>query len=150
VTAALRRADISDADAVADVWLRSYADALPTVRRAHPDDEVRAWVRRVVIGVLETWVVTADGAVVGVMALGDADIDQLYLDPGWRGQGLGDVLIAHAKSRRTTGLGLWTFQVNTPARRFYRRHGFIEVTRTDGSHNEEREPDVRLEWNPVP
>jgi hypothetical protein len=39
---ALRRAEASDADAVADMWLRSLAAALPTVRPAHSDDEVRA------------------------------------------------------------------------------------------------------------
>ena len=43
------------------------------------------------------------------------------------------------------GDGLWAFRVNTPALRFYERHGFVEVTRTDGSRNEENEPDVRLE-----
>lgn len=148
--AALRRAEVSDADAVADVRLRSFAAALPSVRPVHTDDEVRAWVRSVVIGELETWVATADDAVVGIMALSDTDIYQLYLEPQWRGHGIGDLLVAHAKSRRTTGLGLWTFQVNTPARRFYARHGFIEVALTDGAENEEREPDVRLEWKPAP
>jgi ribosomal protein S18 acetylase RimI-like enzyme len=148
--AVLRPADLSDADAVADVWLRSFAAALASVRRAHSDDEVRAWIRRVVIGELEAWVAIADDAVVGIMALDDADIDQLYLDPQWRGQGIGDLFVAHAKSRRPSGLGLWTFQVNTPACRFYERHGFVEVARTDGSRNEEREPDIRLEWNPGP
>jgi hypothetical protein len=44
---------------------------------------------------------------------------------------------------------LWTFQVNGPARRFYERHGFVEVAQTDGSGNEEAEPDVRLEWTPL-
>ena len=39
--------------------------------------------------------------------------------------------------------------MNEPARRFYRRHGFVEVGRTDGARNEEREPDVRLAWEPT-
>ena len=43
-------------------------------------------------------------------------------------------------------LQLWTFQVNVRARAFYRHHGFREVELTDGRANEEREPDVRLEW----
>ncbi|MDQ2749478.1 MAG: GNAT family N-acetyltransferase [Actinomycetota bacterium] len=132
------------------MWLRSFAAALPTVRAVHTDDEVRAWIADVVIERLEAWVATVTGAVVGMMALGAADIDQLYLDPDWRGHGIGDRLVAQAKSRRPTGLGLWTFQVNTPARRFYARHGFVEVALTDGSRNEEREPDVRLEWQPTP
>jgi hypothetical protein len=43
---------------------------------------------------------------------------------------------------------LWTFQVNGPARRFYERHGFIAVERTDGHGNEEREPDIGYIWRP--
>jgi ribosomal protein S18 acetylase RimI-like enzyme len=97
---------------------------------------------------LETWLVTVDEVIVGIMALHDTDIDQLYLDPQWRGRGIGDLLIAHAKSQRPEGLGLWTFQVNIPACRFYELHGFVEVTRTDGSRNEEHEPDIRLQWTP--
>jgi hypothetical protein len=56
-------------DAVADVWLRSFAAELASVRRAHPDDEVRARIRDEVIGELEAWVATTDDAVVGIMAL---------------------------------------------------------------------------------
>jgi hypothetical protein len=44
------------------------------------------------------------------------------------------------------GLRLWVFERNSGARAFYARHGFAEVTRTDGSGNEEREPDVLLGW----
>jgi GNAT superfamily N-acetyltransferase len=144
----LRRAAAADADAVARVWLRSFAAALPSVRLAHSDDQVRTWIRSVVIDALETWLVTVDEVIVGMMALHDTDIDQLYLDPQWRGRGIGDLLIAHAKSQRPEGLGLWTFQVNIPACRFYELHGFVEVTRTDGSRNEEHEPDIRLQWTP--
>jgi hypothetical protein len=42
-----------------------------------------------------------------------------------------------------------TAQFNAAARRFYERHGFVEVMSTDGARNEEREPDVRLEWTPA-
>ncbi|HSZ51159.1 MAG TPA: hypothetical protein VK801_06275, partial [Caulobacteraceae bacterium] len=41
---------------------------------------------------------------------------------------------------------LWTFQVNTRSRRFYRLQGFAEILQTDGADNEEKEPDVLLEW----
>jgi hypothetical protein len=32
--------------------------------------------------------------------------------------------------------------------RFYHRHGFREIVRTDGSHNEEHEPDIQMKWTP--
>jgi GNAT superfamily N-acetyltransferase len=147
---ALRRAIPSDAHPAADVWLRSFAAALPGVVRAHSDDEVRDWFRHVVVPRHETWVAeAADGTgLVGVMVLDEAELSQLYLAPGWRGRGIGDRFVALAKERRPEGLGLWTFQVNTPAHRFYERHGFVAVERTDGSANEEREPDVRYVWRP--
>ncbi|WP_046729644.1 GNAT family N-acetyltransferase [Streptomyces humi] len=144
----LRRAGGPDAGAVADVWLRSYGAALPTVVRAHSDDEVRAYFRVVVVPERETWLAEADGRVVGVMVLAEDVLSQLYLDPAWRGRGVGDRFVALAKERSPRGLTLWTFQVNKPAHRFYERHGFVAVESTDGSGNEEREPDVRYVWQP--
>ena len=145
----LRRALPADAPAVADVWLRSFTAALPDVRRAHTDDEVRAWFRDVVVPERETWVAEADGAVVGLMVLGPGEIEQLYLDPDWRGRGLGERFVAVAKELFPSGLGLWTFQVNHAAARFYEMHGFVAVERTDGQGNEAREPDVRYVWRPA-
>ncbi|GAA2392223.1 GNAT family N-acetyltransferase [Streptomyces glaucosporus] len=144
----IRRATGRDASAVAGVWLRSFAAALPGVRRAHTDRQVREWFRDVVVPDRETWVATAEGAVVGMMVLDGGKVEQLYLDPSWRGRGLGDRFVALAKRRSPDGLELWTFQVNGPARRFYERHGFRAVEHTDGSLNEEREPDVRYVWRP--
>ncbi|MBC9712046.1 GNAT family N-acetyltransferase [Streptomyces sp. TRM66268-LWL] len=149
MTPELRRARAADAEDLAEVWLRSYAAALPGVRRAHTDSEVRDWFRHVVVPQHETWAASApDGTAVGLLVLDGPELDQLYLAPEWRGRGLGDRLVTLAKSRRPTGLSLWTFQVNEPARRFYARHGFVERERTDGSRNEESEPDIRMTWTP--
>ncbi|RDG36699.1 GNAT family N-acetyltransferase [Streptomyces corynorhini] len=144
----LRRAGGADARAAADVWLRSFTAALPSVRRAHDDADVRAWFSRVLVPQYETWVAVADSGVVGLLVLNGGELKQLYLDPSWRGRGLGDQLMALAKQRQPDGLVLWTFQVNEAAQRFYERHGFIAVQRTDGLRNEEREPDVRYVWQP--
>ncbi|QOV39052.1 GNAT family N-acetyltransferase [Streptomyces ferrugineus] len=145
---ALRRARPTDAGAAADVWLRSFAAALPTVVRRRSDDEVRTYFREVVVLLRETWVAEAADRVVGVMVLDGGLLSQLYLDPDWRGRGIGDRFVALAKQRRPDGLSLWTFQVNRPAHRFYERHGFVAVEYTDGGGNEEREPDVRYVWRP--
>ncbi|MGW5327336.1 GNAT family N-acetyltransferase [Streptomyces sp. NPDC004014] len=147
----LRRAVAADAAAAADVWLRSFAAALPTVVRPRTDDDVRNYFRDVVVPLRETWVAEAtEGSpgIVGVMVLDGTSLSQLYLDPGWRGRGVGDRFVALAKERSPQGLTLWTFQVNKPAHRFYERHGFVAAEHTDGSGNEEREPDVRYEWRP--
>ncbi|MGI8310416.1 GNAT family N-acetyltransferase [Saccharopolyspora hattusasensis] len=144
----LRRAGDADALDMADVWLRSVAAALPTVRRAHGDDVVRSWFSRVVVPQRECWVAVDAGSVVGLLVLDGAELDQLYLEPLWRGRGLGGRFVDLAKRRRPGGLDLWTFQVNAPAQRFYERHGFVEVERTEGRRNEEREPDIRYAWRP--
>ncbi|GAA2953938.1 GNAT family N-acetyltransferase [Streptomyces enissocaesilis] len=145
----LRRADgPEDAAALAEVWLRSYDAALPTVERAHGDDGVRDFFRYVVVPEQETWVAESGGAVVGMMALEPGRIEQLYLAPDHRGRGIGDRFVQLAKERSPGGLELWSFQVNGPAHRFYARHGFRAAERTDGSRNEEREPDVRYVWAP--
>ncbi|GAA2446791.1 GNAT family N-acetyltransferase [Streptomyces macrosporus] len=155
----IRRATDHDAPAVAEVWLRSRAAALPGVRRAHTDRQVREWVRDVGVPVHETWVATVDGVVVGMMALDGGEVEQLHLDPSWRGRGIGDRLVALAKRRSPDGLALWTSRGDGPARRFCERHGFRAVEHADadadggghgGGHggDEEREPGVRYVWTP--
>ncbi|MEU5476670.1 GNAT family N-acetyltransferase [Streptomyces mirabilis] len=143
----LRRAGPADALPAADVWLRSFDAALPSVRRAHDDAEVRDWFSRVLVPQYETWVAVTD-SVVGLLVLNGAELKQLYLDPAWRGCGLGDRFMSLAKQRQPDGLALRTFQVNQSAQRFYERHGFIEIERTDGLRNDEREPDIRYVWQP--
>ena len=65
----VRRASEADSEAVTEVWLRSFDAALPTVRRAHSDDEVRAWFRNVVVPYKQTWVAVAGTEVVGLLVL---------------------------------------------------------------------------------
>ena len=127
---------------LASLMGRGFADGPPR----HTDQEVRAYVRNVVIPQRETWVAVADGSVVGLLVLHEGFVSQLYLDPPRRGQSLGDQFVLLAKKRYPDGLRLWTFQVNGPAQRFYERHGFIAVEYSDGSGNEEHEPDIRYVW----
>ena len=147
----LRRAGPADALVVADLLIRARAAAAGYIPAAvHSDDEVRAWVAAVVLPEFEVWLsIAAGGAVVAVMVLDGSWIDQLYVEPEWTGRGIGGHLIEHGKSRRPGGLKLWTFVTNVRSQRFYQRHGFTVVETTDGSGNEEKEPDLRLVW-PAP
>ena len=145
MTVEVRRATVEDAAAVAAVFLDSF-HATYDFPLAHTDDEVRGWIRDRLIPNDEVWVAVDAGVVVAILALAPGWVEQLYVAPGRLGQGLGGRLIALAKSREPEGLQLWTFQVNERARRFYERHGFLAVELTDGSGNQERQPDVRYEW----
>jgi GNAT superfamily N-acetyltransferase len=144
----LRRATGADAPEVAEVYLASFRAALPTVRLAHDDDDVRRYVRDVLVGQRETWVADEGGRIVAMMSLSPGWVDQLYVVPDRLGEGIGRRLLDLAKDRALGQLELWTFQVNARARRFYERNGFVAVELTDGSANEEREPDVRYAWQP--
>jgi ribosomal protein S18 acetylase RimI-like enzyme len=86
--------------------------------------------------------------VVAFMTLGDSSVDQLYVQTGWQGRGIGSRLLAVAKERRSDGFELYAFQVNTRARRFYEARGLTVVDFDDGARNEEGEPDVRYRWTP--
>jgi GNAT superfamily N-acetyltransferase len=133
---------------MAEVWLRSFTAALPRVRRPHSDDDVRAYFRDVLVPQRESWVAMGDDRVVGLLVLDGDFVSQLYVEPSWRRRGVGTGLLGRAKLERPAGLQLWTFQVNTAAQNFYLRHGFVEVERTDGAGNQEREPDIRYTWRP--
>ncbi len=78
----------------------------------------------------------------GFLARQGAVVDALYLAP--QGRGLGRALLAEVKVLSL--VQLWTFQANTRARAFYLREGFCEVRFTDGSGNDEKLPDVWMEW----
>ena len=73
----------------------------------------------------QTWVALDDGRIVAVLTLDGDDLDQLYVAPDAAGQGIGSALVDLAKDLRPGGLALWTFQTNTRAQDFYRRHDFL-------------------------
>jgi GNAT superfamily N-acetyltransferase len=148
-----RRAVDADASAVATVLIESRDAAIGAIPpRVHDDADIRGWVAARLLPDCEVWVVDddadagADAGLSAVLVLAQDWIDQLYVAPRWWGQGLGGQLVALAKRRRPDGLQLWTFVSNEGAQRFYRRHGFVEAERTDGSGNEEGAPDIRFVW----
>ena len=152
MTPAIRRGGAHDARAAADLYLRARAAALHAgsiPAGVHDDDDVRGYFASHIVKACELWVAEQDGALAGILVLDGAVVDQLYVEPGLTGRGIGSALLAVAKRERPQGLALWAFQSNTGARRFYERHGFIEVRRTDGRDNEERAPDVLYAYRTV-
>lgn len=113
----------------------------------HSDSQTRDWIATVVCGHSSVWVVEGHG-LVAMLVLDGGELDQLYVDPLSQGEGIGSRLIDLAKRESPAGLELWMFESNVGAQRFYERHGFVEVGRTDGD-NEEGSPDVRYRWVPV-
>ena len=143
----IRRAGPEHAASVAEVYLSAF-HATYDFPLAHTDEQVRAWIRDVLVPSGDTWVATMGGTIVAMLALHGEDLDQLYVAPQAQGLGVGSRLVEAAKRLSPGGLGLYTFQVNARARRFYERRGFVADAFGDGSGNEEGQPDVHYRWLP--
>ena len=143
----VRQTRTREADTIADVFVPSFRGLtfLPTL---HTDDEIREWIRHQMFPSHEVWVAEVEDRVVGFAALSGDLLGHLYVHPDEQGRGVGTGLLDVVKRGRPSGFRLWVFQKNEGARRFYERHGFRLVELTDGSGNEEREPDALYEWVP--
>jgi ribosomal protein S18 acetylase RimI-like enzyme len=142
----LRRALPRDAPALTDIHVRARRESMPYLPDLHTPDEVLEWVQGIVLGHEEVWVAELDGRVVGFFALSDDLLYHLYVYPEHQGQGAGSLLLDQAKALRPDGFRLWVFQRNEQARRFYEARELSVIELTDGSENEEREPDALYEW----
>ena len=142
----LRQLELDDMDQAAVVHRAAFDHALPTLAGLHTPEEDRWFFRERMFRACELWGSFDDRQLVGMIAFREGWIDQLYVLPSVQCRGIGTALLQVAK-QRWPSLSLWTFQRNTNARRFYERHGFVLVEETDGSGNEEKEPDVRYAWS---
>ncbi|HEX6249155.1 MAG TPA: GNAT family N-acetyltransferase [Nocardioidaceae bacterium] len=143
----LRPGEPDDADALAGLVTEARRAAVPAMPPpVHTPEEDRAWIGRQLAGEREVWVAEADGDLVAYLALEPEWLHSLYVRPDLTGRGIGSFLLDFVKSRRPHGFSLWVFVSNEPAQRFYRRHGLVEVRRTDGADNDEKAPDIEMAW----
>jgi len=140
-----RQLQLADMDAAALVHRAAFDHALPWLTGLHTPEEDRWFYRERLFASCTLWGAFADEAMVGLIAFHDGWIEQLYVLPDAQGRGTGGELLDIAK-QGAGRLQLWTFQRNAPARRFYETRGFVPVEQTDGSRNEEKEPDMRYLW----
>ncbi|MET3803791.1 GNAT superfamily N-acetyltransferase [Nakamurella sp. UYEF19] len=155
MTPVIRTAVADDAAEVAEVYLASVKAALPYLARPHTDDEVRTWVAQTLVPSGGVIVAVAPQGVPGRSILGFAavagdSLDHLYVRPDLLRSGVGSALLAEAVVRCPSGITLFVFQRNAAARAFYRSRGFRVASFTDGSANEEREPDLVMVRPPEP
>jgi putative acetyltransferase len=139
----IRRAHADESDTIARLYRRTAGRAWPFLF-PHTPEEDRAFFRTAFERGF-VWAASEDGAIVGFCALRRGWIDHLYVAHERQGRGVGQALLRRAlKGRRR--VKLWTFQRNVRSRAFYQMQGFHDVLFTDGAANEEKEPDVLLEW----
>jgi len=142
---AFRRLERDDMDDAARVHRASFDRALPWLAGRYTPEQDRWFYRERVFTTCEVWGAFDHGALIGLVAFRRYWIDQLYVLPEAHKRGAGSALTEIAK-RDFDRLQLWTFQRNLPARRFYAARGFALVSTTDGSRNEEKEPDALYFW----
>lgn len=145
----LRGFEPADLERVVAVWnatKRDTYDFLP-VEQARTVDEDRAFFAANVAPRCALFVAGVEREIDGFLALAGTYVDRLYVSPARQRVGIGERLLAHAKSLAPHGLELHTHQKNGKARAFYEKHGFTAV-RFGVSPPPENEPDVEYWWRP--
>jgi GNAT superfamily N-acetyltransferase len=141
----LRPGRPDDGVAVADVFTAARA-AMRYLPARHSHDEHVAFFSTRVLPTSDVTVADRAGEVVAFSAVRDGWLEHLYVVPAQQGSGIGGALLGRARHENPGGLSLWAFAANHRAIAFYGRAGFAEVLRTDGSGNEEGQPDVQMRW----
>ena len=132
--------------ALAKVYAESRRAALPGQAALHLSDE--AALARLEKLFAENQVQVAEGekGLLGFVAFRGEWLNHLYVAPGAQANGVGTALLAVAMSAGAPVLRLWSFERNERARAFFESHEFRVILRTNGENNDEREPDLLLEW----
>jgi ribosomal protein S18 acetylase RimI-like enzyme len=145
----IRPAEEADAAVIARIHMTSRLAAMPYLppqERSH--EQVTRWIRDVVLRQCRTWVAVRDAEIMGYAALDGDMLEDLYLRPDARRQGIGTLLLDEVRRHSPDGLSLYVFQQNTEARAFYEHNGFTVLDTNDGERNMENLPDMTLRWTP--
>ncbi|WP_029031894.1 GNAT family N-acetyltransferase [Salinarimonas rosea] len=139
----LRRYDPArDADACLSIWRDASRAGHPFLEEAALEADA-VLVRDVYLPKAEIVVAEEDGRVVGFVALLDAFIGGLFVDPTRHGGGVGRALVLDAASRKGA-LDVEVYEANAGALAFYVRLGFVETGRRETDDQGRAHPVVRL------
>ena len=145
----IRFADKADAAVIARIHMTSRAATMPYLPpQKRSQEQVTRWVLDVLLRDCRSWVAVRDAEILGYAALDGGMLEDLYLRPDVRRQGIGTLLLDEVKRHSPDGVSLHVFQQNTDARAFYERHGFTVFDTSDGDRNMEKLPDMTLRWTP--
>jgi ribosomal protein S18 acetylase RimI-like enzyme len=136
-----------DFDAVTILWRISREKSLPEFQRlkGHFFYEDQNYFRHHILKDNKVWIVELVERPVAFMAMKDEFIDQLYVHPDYQNRGIGNALLDHARQLSPKHIWLYTLQINSNARVFYERHGFV-AEKFGMSPPPENEPDVEYHW----
>ena len=117
--------------AIINAAAEAYRGVIPEDRWHEPYMPLRDLDREIAAGVT-FWGYEADRALVGVMGIQAFDevdlIRHAYVAPGSQGRGIGSALLEHLAPATARQLLVGTWAAAEWAIRFYRRHGFEQVS----------------------
>jgi GNAT superfamily N-acetyltransferase len=117
--------------AIVNAAAEAYRGAIPADRWHDPYMDAHELAGELAAGVA-FWGYEDDGALIGVMGIqpvGDVDlIRHAYVLPGFQGRGAGRELLVHLRGLGSRRMLVGTWAAAEWAIRFYRRHGFAQVS----------------------
>lgn len=140
------KATRADATAIAQIHRAARQKAMPWLPALHTPEEDHWYFETIVLPTETVLIAREQIRPVGFISLHKGWVNHLYIAPDRWGMGFGLKLLETARSD-LDHLQLWVFQKNTRARQFYSNRGFCDRESTDGHDNEEKMPDLRMEWS---
>lgn len=143
----IRPARAADGARLLDIWRRAVDathDFLNPADRAAIDAEVSAFLPQ-----SAAWLATdTDDQPIGFMLIDSAHMEALFIDPDWRGKGVGRTLVEHGLELHpalTTDVN----EQNPQALGFYERLGFSRTGRSDRDGQGRPYPLIHLRRDPA-
>ncbi|MEM7221152.1 MAG: GNAT family N-acetyltransferase [Pseudomonadota bacterium] len=139
------------------MWRQSFQRAMGLPEQNRSDDLIGQldYFCTIDPAAIQVAIDTSSSTIAGFSVLQAGELDHLYVNVRYQGQGLGSKLLYDAKSRAPNGVKLYTFQKNTRAQAFYLSHGFVELERgfadfegNPWASSKEELADIRYGWTP--
>ena len=136
-----------DYDRVTILWRISREMSVPEfqMEKGHFFYEDQQYFQEHILMENQIWVAETDSRPIAFLAMNRDFIDQLYIHPNYWRQGIGRALLDFAREQSPEHLWLYTLQINTNARAFYEKNGFV-AEKFGVSPPPESEPDVEYHW----
>ncbi|MCH7955137.1 MAG: GNAT family N-acetyltransferase [Candidatus Marinimicrobia bacterium] len=123
----IRKYEEKDIDELIEVWYPASKLAHPFLKEEYFEQERKKFTHPN-IQRTETLVYEKDNKVVGFITLMNELVYAFFVDIDFQHSGIGRALMDHAKSIRPF-LELYVFKDNEIGRKFYKKYGFIELSK---------------------
>ena len=133
----------ADAIELVNMWRASFEHGVG-IKDPNAIEGQISYFRNQVVMENQVRVVKDKNSIVAFLAFNSDSVSQLYVRVQNIGRGLGSRLLGIAKTESNGSLWLYTFAQNSNARRFYEKHGFLEVERE--SENMYKLEAIKYQW----